>query len=222
MKRALALAKALFQHTSLYIQPLISYNLFMDYVNFLNLEQLYYWVYLIVKNIFGFLNPANLIKFYYEIWPELMLFSLFLSALCLWALFYIYTKMKDVAVKNSEIFDTVVSGDSFELGINKNERWEKILNYINSDSPAEWKMAILDADVILEEIIIRIGYPGVSLGERLRQIERSDLLSLDSAWEAHKIRNQVAHEGSDIALSHRMAKKAINLYKQVFEELEFI
>ncbi|MBU4536876.1 hypothetical protein KJ603_02465 [Patescibacteria group bacterium] len=131
--------------------------------------------------------------------------------------------MKEVSAKNSEIFDTVISsGIDFEGEEIKNERWEKIVNYVNSDSPAEWRMAVLDADVILDEIMTKSGYSGVSLGEKLKQVEKSDFLTINSAWEAHKIRNQIAHGGTDSLLTQRTAKRAVGLYRTVFEEFQFI
>ena len=132
--------------------------------------------------------------------------------------------MKPVALENSKIFDTVVSSSSIDFsGVEvKNERREKIIKYVNSDSPAEWRMALLDADVILDEMMSRTGYQGESLGEKLRQVERSDFTTINSAWEAHKIRNQVAHGGTDSLLTQRTAKRAIGLYETVFREFEFI
>jgi len=152
-----------------------------------------------------------------------MFYSLILSALLLAGILYVRHKMKEVSAKNSEIFDTVVSSTvDFEGGEIKNERWEKIVSYVNSDSPAEWRMAVLDADVILDEIMKKSGYSGESLGERLKQVERSDFITINSAWEAHKIRNQIAHGGTDSLLTQRTAKRAVGLYKIVFEEFQFI
>ena len=195
----------------------------MENVDFLNLEQIYYWIYLIIRNIFYYLNPVRLWNLYYDNWSVLMFYSLIFSILILFGILYIRYKMKEVALENSKIFDTVVSpSEALEGEEIKNPRWEKIVKYVNSDSPAEWRMAILDADVILDEMITKIGYQGESLGEKLRQVERSDFTTINSAWEAHKIRNQIAHGGTDSLLTQRTAKRAIGLYKVVFEEFQFI
>jgi len=71
-------------------------------------------------------------------------------------------------------------------------------------------------------MLTRSGYHGDGVGEKMKGIERSDFNTLDKAWEAHKIRNSIAHGGSDIILTKRTAKKAIDLYRQVFEEFEYI
>lgn len=195
----------------------------MDYVDFLNLEQIYYFIFLLLRKIFYFLNPVNLMQVYYEYWPSLMTFSLFLSAFLFWLLFYLRSKFKKVKEENDKMYNTILSPEQSKFfGENKNERWDKIVEQINSDSPAEWRVAILDADVILDEMLGKMGYWGDSIGEKLKQIERSDFLNLDNAWEAHRIRNQIAHQGSDNVLTSRTAKKALSLYQKVFEEFEFI
>lgn len=195
----------------------------MDYVDFLNLEQIYYGIFLLLKKILHFLNPFNIAEAYYEAWPLLMTISLVLSFFLLWALLYIRGKFKKIKKENEKMYNTILTGsETINLGENKNNRWNKIIQQVNSDSASEWKIAILEADIILDEMLGRMGYRGDSIGEKLKQIERSDFLNLDNAWEAHKIRNRVAHQGEDFVLTSRIAKKAISSYQKVFEEFEYI
>jgi hypothetical protein len=56
----------------------------------------------------------------------------------------------------------------------------------------------------------------------MKSIEKSDFNSIDMAWEAHKIRNSIAHEGSDFLLNQREAKRVIGLYEIVFREFRYI
>ena len=83
--------------------------------------------------------------------------------------------------------------------------------HLDSANPAEWRLAILEADNMLDEMIRRIGYKGENLGERLKAVEPSDFESINSAWEAHKVRNKIAHEGSEFFLSHREARRIVGL-----------
>lgn len=107
-------------------------------------------------------------------------------------------------------------------GGEKRERWEMVEEHVHSERPADWRIAIIEADTILEEMVKKMGYEGESLGERLKVVEPSDFTSIQSAWEAHKVRNQIAHEGSGFELTHREAKRIIGLYEQVFKEFEYI
>jgi hypothetical protein len=67
-----------------------------------------------------------------------------------------------------------------------------------------------------------MGYMQESIGEKLKVIEPSDFTNIENAWEAHKIRNQIAHEGSDFMINEREAKRVIGLYETVFREFEYI
>ncbi len=102
------------------------------------------------------------------------------------------------------------------------ERWEVIQTHINSNNKSDWQLAIIEADAILDDMVKKIGYTGDSLGERLKSVEVSDFTSIQSAWEAHKVRNKIAHEGSGFELTHREAKRVVGLYKDVFEEFKYI
>lgn len=102
------------------------------------------------------------------------------------------------------------------------EKWQKILEEVDSINPNDWKSAIIDADSILDEMISRMGYQGENLGERLKSVERSDFETLNDAWEAHKVRNKIAHSQSDFVLNQEEARRAVLLYKRVFEEFHYI
>src|SRR3990167_5557173 len=84
------------------------------------------------------------------------------------------------------------------------------------------RLAVLEADVLLDEMVTHMGYHGDSLGERLRSVEKSDFVTLDKAWEAHAVRNKIAHEGSAFPLANREAKRVIGLYEEVFREFHYI
>lgn len=104
----------------------------------------------------------------------------------------------------------------------KNVRWGKVEEYMASANPSDWKIGILEADNILDEIVERMGYEGSTLGERMKMIEASDFPYLDEAWQAHKVRNAIAHKGTDYPLSRSEAEQTINIYHRVFKELGYL
>lgn len=101
-------------------------------------------------------------------------------------------------------------------------RWNEVETYLNSENPNDWKLGVIEADIILDDFLKRNGYSGDSLGERLKSIPSGSLQSLDDAWEAHKLRNQIAHGGADFALTKKMTEDAIIRYKKVFTEFGII
>jgi len=103
-----------------------------------------------------------------------------------------------------------------------NEKWEKVIIHINSENPSDWKLAILECDIMLSDILEKMGYMQQSIGDKLKSIEPSDFTNIEAAWEAHKIRNQIAHEGSEFMMNEREAKRVIGLYELVFREFKYI
>ncbi len=101
-------------------------------------------------------------------------------------------------------------------------KWSIVERHINSPSESDWRLAILEADVLLDELARVKGWHGINLGERLKSVDRSDFRTIDSAWEAHKMRNTIAHEGINYALSEREAKRIIKLFEEVFNEFGYI
>jgi hypothetical protein len=103
----------------------------------------------------------------------------------------------------------------------RNEAWEKVMTLIGSDNPNDWKFAIIEADKLLEIVVNTFAVPGDNMGEKMKNIERGDFQTIDQAWQAHKVRNRIAHE-SNFHISQREARMAINSYEQVFQEFDFI
>ncbi|HVS79473.1 MAG TPA: hypothetical protein VHF05_00675 [Candidatus Paceibacterota bacterium] len=103
-----------------------------------------------------------------------------------------------------------------------NSKWQRVIDHLESDNASDWKLAIIEADILLDEMLDAMGYQGDTVGEKLKQIERSDFVTIDYAWEAHKVRNMIAHEGADFTLTKKEAIRVIELYKKVFEEFFLI
>lgn len=105
-------------------------------------------------------------------------------------------------------------------GLRKNDRLEDVLVHLESPSPNDWKLAIIEADIMLDELLKQRGFAGNTLGERLKSISPNQMESLSDAWEAHKVRNRIAHDGADFVLTRRIAEDTINRYRRVLGELD--
>lgn len=97
-------------------------------------------------------------------------------------------------------------------------RWAHVQALIESPEARDWREAVMEADIMLEDLLIQRGFPGETTGERLQHVSRDQYRSLDDAWEAHKVRNQVAHEGSAFELTDKLAYRTIKKYENVFRE----
>ena len=144
----------------------------------------------------------------------------FLSALIMLG-FYVYASIEIEKLEEYEEEHIKAGEEAYLMQtgvVAKSDRFAELQEHLDSENPNDWKLAIIEADIILDEILKEKGYIGVSLGERLKSISPSQLQSLDDAWQAHKVRNQVAHGGADFILTHKLAQDTIKQYRRVFHE----
>ncbi len=166
---------------------------------------LYAWT----QNFFGFLIGLAIV----------------LSVLFLFGIIYCTEKLKMIRQKEHDHFDLKVE-EAYETDVKADpgvaKRWDNVMRHIESDNQNDWRQAIMEADIILDDLLNKMEYHGDGVGEKLKRVEKADFDSLDEAWEAHKFRNQIAHQGSTMAINQYEAKRIINLYKKVFTEFYFI
>ena len=103
-----------------------------------------------------------------------------------------------------------------------NPKWEQIRMHFESTNPNDWRAAIIDADALLEELVTSLGYTGESLGAKLTSIRVNDFPTLQSAWEGHKMRNIIAHEGSNFTLTERQKEITRRHFEAVFHDAGII
>lgn len=147
------------------------------------------------------------------------------SVLLFIGIIYSVERLKAIRKKESEIYDKEIEIAYNEEGKSNPEiakKWDRIVGFIESENPNDWRQAILESDIILGNLLTKMGYRGESIGEQLNRATKADFTTLDDAWEAHKVRNRVAHDGADHNLTQHEARRVINLYKRVFGEFFYI
>jgi hypothetical protein len=173
----------------------------------------------------------NLLDWFVKVFPIFKILSFFVSVLLVYFAVSTYRKLaklrkeiksKFIKPKKEPAMASMSGVVATSVVSTENKRWERVLSHIESDNPNDWKIAIIESDSILDEMVKSMGYHGDTLGERLKGIEVSDFNTLNSAWEAHKVRNAIAHEGANFQLNEREARRVIALYKSVFEEFKYI
>lgn len=161
-------------------------------------------------------GPGRLISIFISTWTVV---AFIVSFIALVLLIYFVIRTNQIRAREAAKLRAQLPDQARPV---RNERWETVTAHVNSENPNDWRLAIIEADIILDEIVTRMGYRGMSLGEKLKQVEPSDFLTLDAAWEAHKTRNRIAHSGSDFILTQREAKRVIDLYERVFKEFHYL
>lgn len=104
----------------------------------------------------------------------------------------------------------------------RNARWEEIQGRVAENNPESWRLAVIEADILLDETLTNAGYVGQSIGEKLKTANPISFTTVQDAWDAHKVRNEIAHVGSDFVLTKKNAQDTILRYERVFHEFGVI
>lgn len=142
---------------------------------------------------------------------------IYIFIILLLVIYYLLSmKNEQLDLEEEAIYDTVYNEDENNETeeVIKAKKWRQITENIASESESDWKMAVMDADNLLEETLVDFGYKGESLGEMLKNAKFD---TLQNAWAGHKIRNEIAHNYS-YRLTKQEAKRAVANYSKVFAE----
>ena len=82
------------------------------------------------------------------------------------------------------------------------------------------KLAIFEADALLDSGLKSIMMPGDTLGERLK-VACYKYPALRNVWWAHKLRNQLAHD-SAFQISQREARRALDDFEKALKTLNVL
>lgn len=96
--------------------------------------------------------------------------------------------------------------------------WKQIQKRLQSGDATQLKLAVLEADRVLDEVLKLAGYSGSTLSERLEGMNESQLSNLKEVREAHRIRNRIVAEPG-FTLVKNEAELAVGIYARAFEEL---
>lgn len=96
-------------------------------------------------------------------------------------------------------------------------QWVIIGRMLESENQAELHHAIYEADKLLDRALKERGLKGTTLGERLKSA-RSRLSDNNAVWQAHKLRNKIAHE-TGVILRRGDVVSALNGFKSGLKDL---
>lgn len=96
------------------------------------------------------------------------------------------------------------------------KQWDMILSY-KSNGGAGLQLAIFEADKLLDHALKNRGYPGETMGERLKAA-RGSFMNNDAVWHAHKLRNRLAHE-QNVPLNGLTVDQALRGFRAALKDL---
>lgn len=145
--------------------------------------------------------------------------SVVVSAALIGATVFFIIKTGWLAVHINRIQDVILKTNLPKKEVERT--WKSIQEHFFTGSDNDLKIAIIEADKLLNEALRSAGIQGNALSDRLKKIKSSDLPDIELIWQAHKLRNQIAHE-NDFKLKRDLAERTLGVYEATLKELKVL
>lgn len=151
-----------------------------------------------------------------NIWHITSSISFLLTLMSLAILLYSTMRLRQIRHEEHHVYSTIEE-EKLEKQVDS-ARFAHVMTLIESAHESDWRQAIIEADIMLDDLLKQLKIEGDSVGERLKNANKASFRTLDNAWTAHKVRNEIAHKGQAYKLSNHLAYRTIKQYESVFRE----
>ena len=170
----------------------------------------------IISNPLTYVFVQRIIDFYKDNLGAFKAGSIIVTFVLLGATIFFMIRTGYIAVRVDRFRDVILKTN---LPKKRSIRaWRHVTGHFARGDENSLKVAVIEADNLLDEALRLAGYRGANLGERLKKITSAELPLINEIWEAHKLRNRMAHE-TNFRLDRATAERALEVYQKVFQDL---
>ena len=100
-------------------------------------------------------------------------------------------------------------------------KWKNVAKRLETVSEEEYKLAVLEADGMLDQALKRMNFAGDTLTDRLSKVSTSIVANLSEVRQANAIRNNIVHD-PNYRLTLSEARRIIEVYEVAFMGLDLL
>jgi glycogen synthase len=100
------------------------------------------------------------------------------------------------------------------------KKWSAIETRLNSGNISEYKVAVLEADGIVDGILNDIGYAGNDMTQKIEQLRAVQPHDAECLDEAHRIRNRIVFE-EDFQIDLAETKRILGIFQEYLKKLDY-
>lgn len=126
-------------------------------------------------------------------------------------------------VKKYSYWTTLTAGQEFKkVGRGKFQiKWEKVMKRVNGSEESDWKVAVLEAAQMLDEVFKIVKYDGDTLGDKLENITSAQLDNLEEVKGANEVKNKIVQD-EKFQITQEEAKKTVAIFGDALKFFEAI
>ncbi len=160
-----------------------------------------------------------MIDFFGPALPWFWIISIVISGLLFWGIVYMIINTGFARRKVEHYMDKTGYGD---VGKRRHlKAWHKIVERSKQPDETEWKMAILEADKLLDDVLRSSGYNQPTVDDRFNALSMELISNYDQVMQAHEVRGKVSKD-PEFSLTHAEAIEILKIYKKALQELGLI
>ncbi len=143
-----------------------------------------------------------------------------LDVVLVFALVYTYRRALEVRPQNW-FYGTYTPGVAHKHAFDVpryRKHWGEIKSHAEDSPPQSLTLAVIAADNLVDDALKEMGLEGEHMADRLEQLHKADLPSLDDIWRAHRIRNDLVHTVG-FTLTPNETREVLEVYEKFLLEL---
>lgn len=180
-----------------------------------------YFIYIRLRGALGGISFFRVLAQYP--WRAI-LFSIKIGAVALsaWGVYGIIRLVQKMMVLRTQL--TAAPETPEEKGMTQDEKeiyraWRAVEEQLISSNASDWKLAVMSADAAMGEALEDMKIEGATMADKLKALGESHRLrSYEMLWDAHKVRNEIAHEPRRM-LSQEEARRIVQHFADALKEL---
>lgn len=96
--------------------------------------------------------------------------------------------------------------------------WDELTQLAKVGGAPGRKLAMIEADKLVDTVLRKVGFPGETMAERLKVAEYQHP-AIKNMWTAHRWRNQLVHE-AHFTLTDRQTQEALKAFEAVLRSFK--
>jgi len=144
--------------------------------------------------------------------------SLISIPLLLWGIIHYARKLKILPKKIEQIKAWFGLNEVFETPSKSKKQWQAIEELLLENYSSSWKLAVVKADALIENLLKQLGFKGNNLEELINSLKLRGYQNLNLLEGAHAVSKEIL-ANRDYSISQKEAQSIVEIYKKFWQEI---
>ncbi len=165
-------------------------------------------------------NPELVSPTFFTVWQVLRIAFLAISVFFIGLLVYLFSVNGYLDMRYVEDLSEFRKTKP-HLKVNLGKEWEDVVEHAKSEKEAERKMAVIEADDMIDSALSKIGYSGETLLDKLAVLNKEIIPNIEEVKDAHRKRRDIVYDPNK-SISREEAEQIVSVYEEVFKDLRIL